>query len=375
MWPDQDASRVRPGLPETSSAAWWAHVKRQSVISFRSIRCLMTCAVVLTCAAFLAVGSVSADDSDYLREIKPLLQKRCLTCHGSLRQEAGLRLDTAAAARTGSENGAVLNRETPAASLLLQRVTSRDPDERMPPEGDPLDKKQIELLRTWISAGAPGPADEIGQPDPAQHWAFRPLTRISDAGEAGIDDFIDTRLTASGIRRNGPATAATLIRRMFLDLHGLPPAPAQIENWSARLSRGVSRTRRVNPKVVRELIDELLSSPRYGERWAQHWLDVVRYADTHGFEVNTPRPNAWPYRDYVIRAFNSDKPYNEFITDQLAGDFTGEDAATGFLVAAAALLPGQIGKDDASKRLARQDALNEMIVGTSATFLGLTQID
>jgi hypothetical protein len=120
------------------------------------------------------------------------------------------------------------------------------------------------------------------------------------------------------------------------------------------------------------LIDQLLESPRYGERWAQHWLDLVRYADTHGFEVNTERANAWPYRDYVIRAFNDDRPYNQFILEQLAGDSAGEDAATGFLVASAVLLPGQIGKDDASKRLARQDSLNEIIVVTGDTFLGVS---
>jgi hypothetical protein len=120
------------------------------------------------------------------------------------------------------------------------------------------------------------------------------------------------------------------------------------------------------------VVERLLASPRYGERWAQHWLDVVRYADTHGFEVNTERPNAWPYRDYVIRAFNEDRPYDRFVREQLAGDALGEDAATGFLVTAAVLLPGQIGADDASKRLARQDALSEIIANTSQTFLGLS---
>jgi hypothetical protein len=120
------------------------------------------------------------------------------------------------------------------------------------------------------------------------------------------------------------------------------------------------------------VVDELLSSARYGERWGQHWLDVVRYADTHGFEVNTERPNAWPYRDYVIRAFNNDTPYNRFIQEQLTGDLLGEDAATGFLVTASVLLPGQIGKDAPSIRLARQDALDEIVNNISQTFLGLS---
>ncbi len=122
------------------------------------------------------------------------------------------------------------------------------------------------------------------------------------------------------------------------------------------------------------LVEEMLASPRFGERWAQYWLDLVRYADTHGFEVNTPRDNAWPYRDYVIQAFNEDKPYDQFIREQIAGDLFGADAATGFMVSAAVLLPGQIGADDASKRLARQDALDEIIVGTGGTFSGLPSV-
>ncbi|MFM1802723.1 MAG: hypothetical protein RJA81_2075, partial [Planctomycetota bacterium] len=125
-------------------------------------------------------------------------------------------------------------------------------------------------------------------------------------------------------------------------------------------------------KAFEKVVDRLLASPRYGERWAQHWLDIVRYADTHGFEVNTERPNAWPYRDYVINAFNADTPYDQFIREQIAGDQTGNDAATGFLVTSAVLLPGQIGADDASKRLARQDELGEIVINTGQTFLGLS---
>ncbi len=118
-------------------------------------------------------------------------------------------------------------------------------------------------------------------------------------------------------------------------------------------------------------MDELLRSPRYGERWAQHWLDVVRYADTHGFEVNTERPNAWPYRDYVISAFNRDTPYNDFVREQIVGDKLGQDAATGFLITSSVLLPGQIGKDEPSIRLARQDSLDEIVANIGQTFLGL----
>jgi hypothetical protein len=149
-----------------------------------------------------------------------------------------------------------------------------------------------------------------------------------------IDNFIAHACQQAGLTMNPPADRRTLIRRASLILTGLLPAPDRVERFVSDRS----------PTAWPELVDELLSSPHYGERWAQHWLDVIRYADTHGFEVNTPRDNAWPYRDYVIRAFNEDRPYNRFILEQLAGDIFEEDAATGFLVASAVLLPGQIGR-------------------------------
>ena len=159
-----------------------------------------------------------------------------------------------------------------------------------------------------------------------------------------------------------PADRRAWLRRVSFDLVGLPPTPEEMDAFLAD----------TRPGAYERVVDRLLASPRYGERWAQHWLDVVRYADTHGFEVNTPRENAWPYRDYVIRAFNEDLPYDRFIREQLAGDASGVPEATGFLVTAAALLPGQIGKDDASKRLARQDELAEMLINIGGTFLGLS---
>ncbi len=326
--------------------------------------------VISLCAPY-----VQAEDLDYVRDIKPILKARCYACHGAFKQEAELRLDTTAAVRKGGDNGTLINRDVPGDSLLLQRVTSTDQDERMPPEGDPLSPSQIDLLQAWVAAGATGPVDEVGQADPRKHWSFQPLARAEldvPADMHVIDALIDRRLAKVGLQRNPTASALTLIRRTYLDMHGLPPSQQELADWLPRLTWNATEDDPVNQTGVLALIAYLLDSPRYGERWAQHWLDVVRYADTHGFEVNTPRPNAWPYRDYVIRAFNEDKPYNEFIIDQFAGDSTGEDAGTGFLVAAAVLLPGQIGADAESKRLARQDSLDEMIVGTTATFLGLT---
>ncbi len=153
------------------------------------------------------------------------------------------------------------------------------------------------------------------------------------------------------------------LRRVTFDLTGLPPSPEEAAAFSSAPGTPAARA---------AVVDRLLQSERYGERWAQHWLDVVRYADTHGFEVNTERPNAWPYRDYVIRAFNADLPYDRFITEQIAGDALGADAATGFLVTASVLLPGQIGKDEPSIRLARQDSLDEIVNNIGQTFLALS---
>ncbi len=326
-------------------------------------------------AMCLGVGGARAGDVDYVRDVKPVLKARCYACHSAVKQEAGLRLDTAAAVRRGSDNGQVIEPNDPPASPLLQRVASRDESERMPPEGRPLEDNQIALLRAWIVAGAPAPKDEVALSDPSQHWAFQPLRRVplhSPPAGNPIDGFVEDRLRKNGLRGNSPADTVTLIRRMFHDMHGLPPTPEQVRQWSARLGDTTPAGMRTRRETVGELVDYLLASPRYGERWGQYWLDIVRYADTDGFEVNTPRPHAWPYRDYVIGAFNEDKPYDQFVLEQIAGDWCGEDAATGFLVAAAVLLPGQVGQDEASKRLARQDALDEIVVGTSATFLGLT---
>ena len=353
-------------------------------------QCIASALAVMMCSMFrtplqqviclLAVTTLIADvvysaDVDYVRDIKPILRAKCYSCHGAIRQEANLRLDTVEFMHMGGDSGPALMNGAELQSGLLVRVTATDESEQMPPEAEPLSTEQINQIRTWLAGGATAPADEQPQQNPKTHWAFQPLQNVvPPVGDHPIDAFIDRRLEIVGLRRSPPADPISLIRRMFMDLHGLPPTPQQIENWTQRISRS-GQTAEQNSGVseaVRLLIAQLLDSPRYGERWAQHWLDVVRYADTHGFEVNTPRPHAWPYRDYVIDAFNQDKSYDRFVFEQLAGDTVGEDAATGFMVAAAALLPVQIGKDDESKRLARQDELDEIVVGTTATFLGVT---
>ncbi len=336
--------------------------------------------LLMVIAALPAGKTFSAESPDDRVEtvVRPLLQKKCGECHGAKVQKASLRLDARHGVFRGGDGGPVLIAGKSHESELIRRVASTDPDSQMPPEGERLTAQEIQTLKDWIDAGAEWPESDYDREaliDPRlKHWAFQPVQSVNppsfaENDEAAkqfvknpIDAFVLKAIRDNGLEPNTPARKVTLVRRAFLDLTGLPPRPEDIDGADDAL----------NDRAWAGLVDSLLASPRYGERWAQHWLDVVRYADTHGFEVNTSRDNAWPYRDYVIRALNEDRPYDQFIREQIAGDLFGEDAATGFLVASAVLLPGQIGADDASKRLARQDALDEIIVGTSSSILGMT---
>jgi hypothetical protein len=300
---------------------------------------------------------------DFVRDIQPIFAQNCYDCHGSEKQKSGLRLDVREAALEGGEhhkpNIVPGNSE---ASKLIHFIRSDNEENRMPPKGANLSSEEIAKLVAWINQGAvwPDGVDTTQLEDRTDHWSFKPLAPFG--AERTIDSFIVQKLVAAGLSMSSEADRLTWLRRVSFDLVGLPPTPDQVDAFLAD----------TDPGAHRRVVDGLLASERYGERWAQHWLDVVRYADTHGFEVNTPRPNAWPYRDYVIDAFNNDTPFDQFIREQLAGDQFGKDAATGFLVTAARLLPGQIGKDAASMRLARQDELGEIVINTGEAFLGLS---
>lgn len=314
---------------------------------------------------------------DFEKTIRPILQKYCSECHGAKTQKSGLRLDARHGFLKGGDGGPVVVIGKSTESELVRRIVSTSSDDKMPPEGPSLAPDEVTLIQRWIDSGAEWPETDYDREaaiDPRlRHWSFQPLQPVvvPDVSEretfAGrqlneIDRFLVAKLKEHGLSFSAPADRRTLIRRATFDMTGLPATPERI----VRFINDDSSNAWPN------LVEELLASPHYGERWAQHWLDVIRYADTHGFEVNTPRDNAWHYRDYVIRALNEDKPYDQFVREQLAGDVFNADAATGFMVASAVLLPGQIGADDVSKRLARQDALDEIIVGTSSTMLGLT---
>lgn len=309
---------------------------------------------------------------DFVKDIRPILQQHCYTCHADEKQKSGLRLDVREAAFQGGElYGPSLVPGKPEESPLLQFVIPGDADLRMPPEGEGLSAAEIQKLTAWIAAGANWPegVDLARLEDRRDHWSFYPVKPITppavqqtDWPRDPLDQFILARLEAEELAPAPEADRVSWLRRVTIDLTGLPPTP---EELTAFLNDETDA-------AYGQVVNRLLASPRYGERWGRHWLDVVRYADTHGFEVNTERPHAWPYRDYVIAALNRDLPYDQFVREQIAGDQLQADAATGFLVTASVLLPGQIGKDEPSIRLARQDALDEIVVNIGQTFLGLS---
>jgi hypothetical protein len=334
-------------------------------------------------AILLTITSASAAPVDFVRDVRPIFEKHCYECHGTKKQKSGLRLDIKSEALKGGDKHAPdIVAGKSADSALIKLITTTDDDEVMPPKGK-LPATDIDILTRWINEGAKWPdgVDTAKLEDKRDHWSFKPLmvsgSKFQVSSSPGdtasgqletldlkletktLDAFIDAKLAEKGLHRSPPADPVTWLRRVTFDLTGLPPTPEEVAAF-------------LNDKDHEAVVERLLKSARYGEHWAQHWLDVVRYADTHGFEVNTERPNAWPYRDYVIRAFNKDTPYDRFIKEQIVGDAMGEDAATSFLVTASVLLPGQIGKDEASKRLARQDSIDEIVVNIGQTFLGLS---
>ena len=320
----------------------------------------------------VAVAESTETPVDFARDIQPIFANHCLQCHGLTQQESGLRLDSKAYALEGGDSGvAAIVPGNSAESRLIELVTAEDEYERMPAQSNPLSPEQIGLLQRWIDQGAEWPDIEPPLIEPelpkSDYWSFQPMqhpeppsVKNSDWARNPIDNFVLNRLEDAELSPSSEAARVTLIRRLSLTLLGLPPSVEEVDQFVADKS----------PDAYEKLVERMLASPRYGERWGQHWLDIVRFAETNGFEVNTPRPAAWPYRDYVIQAFNEDKPYTQFIREQLAGNALGVDVATGFLVAGPKDL---VGSPDIRLTLAqRMDELHDMINVTGMTFLGLT---
>ncbi len=314
---------------------------------------------------------------DFERDIRPLLHARCIECHGANKQKSGLRLDHKVAALKGGVGGIVIVPGNSAASELIRRVSSNDKTEMMPPAGNRLTPREIALLKTWIDAGANWPDEkttiEAKRADKTW-WSLQSLANIEPPISKGIpnvwagspiDRFIYAKLAERNLQPNPPADRRSLIRRVSYDLTGLPPSPEEVETF-------VSDD---DSQAYEKLVDRLLASPRYGEQWGRHWLDVARFGESKGFEPNHILDNLWPYRDYVIRSFNEDKPFNRFVIEQLAGDVIGRgdpavEVGTAFLVCGPYDAVGN--QDEAQKKVIRANTLDDMITATSSAFLGLT---
>ena len=314
-------------------------------------------------------------------DVQPILKARCFECHDSAKQRGSLRLDTPMGIKKGGFSGPIINLKTPEESSIILHVKGAKDFERMPPKGDALTAIQIQKLLSWIIQGAIIPSEIVNSKSVTESlggWSFVPIKSPSvplQPKEAmpwvrnPIDLFILDKLRANGLKPSPEADKRILARRLFINLTGLPPTPSEL----------LAFLDDADPNAYEKLVDRLLASTRYGERWARHWLDVAHYADSHGQDQDRFRPNAWPYRDYLIRSFNDDKPYGRFLREQIAGDVLyPEDpmavVATGFLAAGPWDESGlrDINENSIDRQIARNLDRDDIVASTMTTFAGLT---
>jgi mono/diheme cytochrome c family protein len=315
-------------------------------------------------------------------KVRPILAGTCQKCHGATKQKGGLRLDSRDSILKGGESGAAIVPGKPDESPMIDAINYRGLE--MPPTGR-LGDREVAALTEWVRMGAPWPARKSPLPrgtteaargdsgftitdEDRRYWAFQPVghpqpppLKRPDWVANPIDAFVLARLEAKGLQPNGPAEPRALCRRVFFDLIGLPPSPEEIDAFAADPS----------PAAYERLVDGLLARKEFGERWGRHWLDVARFAQTNGYERDAEKPEAWRYRDYVIRAFNDDKPYNRFIVEQLAGDEL-PDPTHDSIIATGFYRLGIWDDEPDDKRVAAWDELDEIVRTTGAAFLGLT---
>ncbi len=315
------------------------------------------------------LAPLSATPIDYQKDVAPIFAENCLKCHGDEKQKAALRLDNRPLMLKGGDSG--LPTIVPGSSkksFLIEVISDPDHEQAMPPKGKPLTPDQISTLSTWIDEGAnwPGQMDKKLELK-TDHWSFQKVTRPTPPTSEShpIDSFLNQALEKNGITPNQAASPRDLIKRVHITLTGLSPTPEEVSAFA--------ESYQADPEAAyTTLLDSQLNSPHFGERWGQHWLDVIRWAETNGSESNLYRKNAWTYRDYVVRSFNNDTPYDQFITEQLAGDQLGVGEATGFLVAGPHVPAATVGRQPTAIRQARADRMDEVMNTIGASMLGVT---
>ena len=327
------------------------------------ILCAQFC--ISSCLIVSVVQAVRGDEIVFNKDVLPILQKHCIDCHGPDQQESGLRLDSMLHSLKGGDSGEnVVVPGQSDKSYLVELLLHSDPEKRMPLEEKPLRTKEIQLLKNWIDTKELWKDAEVQlQSETSTHWSFQPLKRPDIPPETQnhpVDAFIARKLQTVGLKHAELADRRTLIRRLYLVMWGLPPTPEEVNQFLADKRED----------AWERLVDRMLSHHHYGERMATLWLDLIRFGETHGFETNRERPNAWPFRDWVIQSFNQDKPYDQFIRSQIAGDAIGDEIGTGFLVSG----PYDVvkGQDPLLRLMQRQDELADMVNTTGTTFLGLS---
>lgn len=324
----------------------------------------------------------SASETESLKffemKVRPLLADECFECHDARKEKGGLRLDHVDFILKGGDTGPALVKGQPQESLIIKVTKRLDPDFAMPPKKE-LSSEQIRILEKWIADGAFWPEEAVEDGEERDEngftqadrnwWAIQPIAKVSppksgeDWARNDVDRFIYRKLKENGLEPAKPADGNELVRRMVFDVHGLPPSAEQIKSFLSAYEK--------DPEAaVSQLADELLASPRYGERWGQHWLDVVRYSESDGYRADDFRPDAWRYRDYVIRSLNEDKPYDQFIREQLAGDELYGDNPDA-VIGTAFLRHGVYEWNQRNARMQWDLILTEMTNVTSEAFLGL----
>lgn len=358
---------------ESSENAIWYQQRRQD---YSRDPPMIGRVAYFTVVLFVSAGFAVADDALFQDRVAPVFRRHCLNCHNDEARKGGLSLQTAESALAGGDSGEVIFPGDPDSSYLLDLITPEDGKAEMPEGTEPLSADDRTAIHDWIAAGAQWPKHLTLEPE--VWWSFRPLERPQlpelDEDRAAwcrtpIDRFVAAKHTELGLSSATEADRRTLIRRLYFDLIGLPPAPAEVEQFVTS----------DDDDAYPQLVDRLLASEQYGERWARHWLDVVHYGETHGYDKDKPRLNAWPYRDYVIRSLNEDKPYGRFVEEQIAGDVLFPNSvdgieALGFIAAGPWDFIGhaEVPETKIDGKIARHLDRDDMVQNTTVTFLSLT---